>query len=106
MMVGSAFASTLNPDRPPSPSIEHDGTIKELDARIRREMKDPDSVIYESFGFPVEGVTPGGAKTWIVTVVLRAKNSYGAYTGNKTEKYYYDPRLKMWFVDTRRSRSY
>ena len=85
-----------HPEAGPKPEQLEDGVVPELDRRIRRWLKDPDSLIYEGWSPVTLARSPGGNPAWLVTVTYRAKNSYGGYTGNKSETYWYDAREKFW----------
>ncbi len=77
------------------PEQLEDGTVPEIDKWIRRSLKDPNSLIYDEWKL-VLGTSPGGNSAWVVGVVYRAKNSYGAYTGNVLERYYWIEKDKAW----------
>jgi hypothetical protein len=85
----STFGSALDRNAGPKPEQLKDGTVVSLDQQIRQSLKDPDSVIYISWGELEVGHTPGGNPAWTVRVIYRAKNGYGAYMGNKMESYYF-----------------
>ena len=78
----------LDRDAGPKPEQLKGGTIVSLDKQIRRWLLDPDSVIYDWWGELKLGQSPGGNPAWTVTVAYRAKNRYGAYTGDRTESYW------------------
>ncbi len=86
--VAGLTGSLLDRDAGPKPAQLDDGTIVSLDQQIRRWLLDPDSLIYESWGELKVGQSPGGNPAWTVTVTYRAKNAYGAYTGNTTVSYW------------------
>jgi len=86
--VAGLTGSALDRDAGPKPTQLEDGTIVSLDQQIRRWLLDPDSLIYESWGELKVGQSPGGNPAWTVTVTYRAKNAYGAYTGNTTVSYW------------------
>ncbi len=81
------------PDRGagPEPERYEDGAVVLVDELLRRRMKDPDSIIYEKWDVKL-GKSPGGNPAWVVTVTYRAKNSFGAYTGNVRERYWFTPK--------------
>jgi hypothetical protein len=85
---GSLRGGALDRDAGPKPEQLQDGTVPSLDRQIRAWLKDPDSVIYAYWSDVTIGQSPGGNPAWIVTVTYRAKNSYGAYEGNKTYSYW------------------
>jgi hypothetical protein len=57
---GSLHGSSLDRDAGPKPEQLKDGTVVSLDRQIRRSLKDPDSLIYASWGKLELGKTPGG----------------------------------------------
>lgn len=91
------FAATAFAERPrmsdPSaglaPIVADDGSVPVIANKIVRWLKDPDSVVWVAWDGPKVGRSPGGNPTWLVSVTYRAKNSYGAYNGNKTEHYWF-----------------
>jgi hypothetical protein len=86
--VEREHGSALDRDAGPKPQQLPDGTVPSLDRQIRALLLDPDSLIYVYWGDLKLGQSPGGNPAWTVTVTYRAKNSYGAYPGNKTEIYW------------------
>jgi hypothetical protein len=80
--------SALDRDAGPKPTQLEDGTVVSLDQQIRQSLFDPDSLIYESRGELKVGQSPGGNPVWTITITYRAKNRYGAYTGNRMESYW------------------
>ena len=86
--ISTSHGTMLDRDAGPKPKQLEDGTVVSLDQQIRRSLKDPDSVIYASWGELKIGQSPGGNPVWTVMVTYRAKNGYGAYMGNTTEVYY------------------
>lgn len=73
----------------PKPTQENDGTVPVIAEQIRKWLKDPDSLVFEKWSEVKLGQSPGGNPAWLVSVTYRAKNSYGAYTGNKRENYWF-----------------
>ena len=86
--VAGLTGGALDRDAGPKPAQLEDGTIVSLDQQIRRWLLDPDSLIYESWGELKVGQSPGGNPAWTVTVTYRAKNAYGAYSGDTTVSYW------------------
>ena len=60
-------------------------------------LLDPNSLIYVYWTDLKVGQSPGGNPAWTVTVTYRAKNAYGAYTGDKTYTYWLKDG-RTWFL--------
>jgi hypothetical protein len=86
-------ASTLRPPAPTSPVPTDAQALEALQAYLGRTLKDPDSVkqfrvltsptwtTWRGTGYWVNSMDGG----WLVCYELNAKNSYGGYTGLRTE---------------------
>jgi hypothetical protein len=85
-----AARGALDRDEGDLPARAEDGSIPEIDRRIRRWLKDPESLIYEGWELS-KGQSRGGNPAWVVRVTYRAKNSYGGYNGNSTDTYWLAP---------------
>jgi hypothetical protein len=94
--VQRSLHGALDRDAGPKPQQLPDGIVPSLDRQMRAFLLDPDSLIYVYWSDLKLGQSPGGHPAWTVTVTYRAKNSYGVYTGNKTEIYYLKD--NFWFV--------
>ena len=84
----TGWAGSMDRYTAPPPVQEADGTVKEIQERIKESLKDPDSLAI-SWSKMEKGKSPGGADAMWVTVRFRAKNEYGGYTGEKTRDYYW-----------------
>jgi len=97
MVVGGCASQPRVYQRPPvdtnwgQPPVNYEAQVR---AYFHGVLKDPTSPIY-TFGEPARGYTNYGFKGdksragtvlwtgWVVVVLVNAKNSYGAYTGNQ-----------------------
>jgi hypothetical protein len=96
--ANSEIHSALEPSAGMKPGQNDNGEVYTLDKQIRKDLKDPGSLIYEKWSRISLGETPGNNPAWVVTVTYRAKNGYGAYNGNTTETYYWHKEYEAWLL--------
>lgn len=72
------------------PPVEFEESIR---AYLSRALKDPESMINFSVGYPAKAACASGRDTrffgWVVPAQYNAKNSYGGYVGSRMHYYWF-----------------